>query len=156
MGSSKHFHCWGLSLAVALAKVLHPVGECPLFKILWKRFYLGVTSFLLNKSLHFSWKMDHPWPGITLGIQSVPKATMSHCSIMRAAPWSQSLISGPSQVQIWNYIHSANWRHRWNSSICLWSPSRAYVRRKQPLQGERRGQQHSRNSLHRDHVTLKT
>ena len=63
-----------------------------------KKILFGGHLIPLEQKLTFF--LDHPWPGITLGIQSVPKATMSHCSIMRAAPRPQSLISGPSQVQI--------------------------------------------------------
>ena len=43
--------------------------------------------------------MDHPWPEIALGTQSISKATMSH-SIIRVALWLPSLASWLSQVWI--------------------------------------------------------
>ena len=73
MGFSEHFHCLGLSLAVALAKALHPMVECPLFKKLYKNDFIWGSP-------HSSWTKAYFFfleNGSTLAWKCIPKAILS-------------------------------------------------------------------------------
>lgn len=73
MGFSEHFHCWGLSLAVALAKALHPMVECPLFKKLYKNDFIWGSP-------HSSWTKAYFFfleNGSSLAWKCIPKAILS-------------------------------------------------------------------------------
>lgn len=73
MDFSEHFHCLGLSLAVALAKALHPMVECPLFKKLYKNDFIWGSP-------HSSWTKAYFFfleNGSTLAWKCIPKAILS-------------------------------------------------------------------------------
>lgn len=155
-GSGEPFHCWRLSPAVALAQALLPVGEYRVVKQLYKDILFWDRLIPLEQKLtFFSWKtQDYPWPEITLLIQHIPKATVSHFSTIRATAQPQSLASGFSQVWVGNCLLCSSQITGDTGEVlqlvCFLDVPLGLGEEETSSSGGGRGQRHSRNSFHRN------